>query len=74
MATSIPVIDPRVRTVGVSKLRELSAAQLQKQSDREETLIIQVNDRPLMVMVNYDTYISLQHIALAQPGFLTVKK
>ncbi len=55
----IPVIDPSVKHVGVSKLRELNATRL-----REETIagtfVIQENDTPLAVLLSYEKYLRIQ--------------
>ena len=55
MATcAIPNIDPNVKHVGVSKLRDLNASKLKEQT--EETLVIQENDIPLAVLLSYKRY------------------
>jgi hypothetical protein len=55
MATyAFPEIDPRIKFVGVSKLRDLNASRLREQT--EETLVIQENDTPLSVMFSYKRY------------------
>lgn len=55
MATcAIPAIDPNVKHVGVSKLRDLNASKLKEQ--HEETLVIQENDTPLAVLLSYDRF------------------
>lgn len=56
--SAIPVIDPRVKHVGVSKLRELNATKLAEQND--ETLVIQDNDKPLAVLVSYEQFLIMQ--------------
>ena len=59
--TAIPYIDPKVRHVGVSKLRELNASKLkQLGGDDEETLVIQDNDKPLAVLLSYEKYLVIQ--------------
>jgi PHD/YefM family antitoxin component YafN of YafNO toxin-antitoxin module len=55
---SIPIIDPSVKHVGVSKLRELNATKLKEQND--ETLVIQDNDQPLAVLLSYENYLIIQ--------------
>jgi hypothetical protein len=60
----LPVIDPRVRHVGVSKLRELNANELKKQFENNETLVIQDKDIPLVVMLSYDHYLQLQKVLM----------
>jgi hypothetical protein len=55
MATyAFPEIDPQIKFVGVSKLRDLNASRLREQT--EETLVIQENDTPLSVMFSYKRY------------------
>ena len=55
MATyAFPEIDPQIRYVGVSKLRDLNAARLREQTD--DTLVIQENDTPLSVLFSYKRY------------------
>jgi hypothetical protein len=55
MATcAFPDIDPRIRHVGVSKLRDLNATKLREQED--DTYVIQDNDTPLSVLVSYKRY------------------
>jgi len=55
MATcAFPNIDPRIRHVGVSKLRDLNATKLKEQED--DTLVIQENDTPLSVLFSYKRY------------------
>jgi len=55
MATcAFPDIDPRIRHVGVSKLRDLNATKLKEQED--DTLVIQENDTPLSVLFSYKRY------------------
>jgi lipid A disaccharide synthetase len=55
MATgAFPDIDPQIRYVGVSKLRDLNAAKLREQTD--DTLVIQENDTPLSVLFSYKRY------------------
>ena len=59
MATStIPVIDPAVRFVGVSKLRDLNATKLRDSADI--TYVLQDNDQPLAVLLSYDKYLMIQ--------------
>jgi hypothetical protein len=51
---AFPDIDPRIRHVGVSKLRDLNATKLKEQED--DTLVIQENDTPLSVLFSYQRY------------------
>ena len=55
--TDFPYIDPRVEHVGVSKLRLMNATTLKTVRN---TIVIQENDRPLAVLVNYEQYLSMQ--------------
>lgn len=55
---AIPVIDPSVRHVGVSKLRELNATKLKETKD--ETLVIQDNDTPVAVLLSYEKFMIMQ--------------
>ena len=58
---AIPYIDPRVRHVGVSKLRELNATKLKEMGHgNEETLVIQDNDTPLAVLLTYERFLRMQ--------------
>jgi hypothetical protein len=55
MATcAFPNIDPTIKHVGVSKLRDLNATKLREQED--DTLVIQENDTPLSVLFSYKRY------------------
>ncbi|HVP52053.1 MAG TPA: hypothetical protein VMT05_08090 [Terriglobales bacterium] len=56
--SAIPIIDPSVKHVGVSKLRELNATTLKETDD---TLVIQDNDGPLAVILSYDKYLAIQN-------------
>lgn len=55
---NFPLIDPSVKHVGVSKLRELNATKLKEQND--ETFVIQENDQPLAVLLSYEKYLIIQ--------------
>jgi PHD/YefM family antitoxin component YafN of YafNO toxin-antitoxin module len=58
---TIPYIDPNVRHVGVSKLRELNASKLKELGkEGEPTLVIQDNDTPLAVLLSYDKFLMMQ--------------
>jgi hypothetical protein len=59
---AIPIIDPTVRHVGVSKLRELNATKLK---ENEETLVIQDNDTPLAVLLTYEKFLIIQEQLMA---------
>lgn len=52
-----PVIDPTIKHVGVSKLRELNAATLK---DTEDTFVIQDNNTPLAVLLRYEKFLVMQ--------------
>jgi hypothetical protein len=59
MATcALPNIDPDVKYVGVSKLRELNATKLR--DSQETTYVLQENDQPLAVLLSYERYLIIQ--------------
>jgi hypothetical protein len=59
MATcAFPSIDPNVKHVGVSKLRDLNATKLKEQTN--ETLVIQDNDTPIAVLFSYKKFLEIQ--------------
>jgi hypothetical protein len=59
MSTSaIPNIDPTVKHVGVSKLRDLNATKLKQQN--QQTLVIQENDTPLAVLLTYKRFVEIR--------------
>lgn len=61
---AFPFVNPTVRHVGVSKLRELNASKLRESS--EETLVIQdSNDTPLAVLLSYEQFLIIQQQLLA---------
>jgi hypothetical protein len=51
-------INPNVKHVGVSKLRDLNATRLKEQAD--DTLVIQENDIPLSVLFSYKRYLEMR--------------
>lgn len=51
-------INPHVKYVGVSKLRDLNATKLKEQTD--DTLVIQENDTPLSVLFSYKRYLEMR--------------
>jgi PHD/YefM family antitoxin component YafN of YafNO toxin-antitoxin module len=53
----IPLIDPRIEYCGTSKLRSFNTHNLGK---LRKTLVIQDNDTPLAVLVDYDRYMTIQ--------------
>ena len=57
-SSAIPNIDPSIRYVGVSKLRNLNAGNLKEQHG--ETLVIQENDTPLAVLLSYKKFIEIK--------------
>jgi hypothetical protein len=57
MVEEIPRIDPKVKHVGVSKLRKLNSDDLR---NFEDTLVLQDNDTPLAVLLRYENYLMLQ--------------
>jgi PHD/YefM family antitoxin component YafN of YafNO toxin-antitoxin module len=56
-AVTYPVIDPTIKHVGVSKLRQLNAATLKETQD---TFVIQENNTPLAVLLRYEKFLSMQ--------------
>jgi PHD/YefM family antitoxin component YafN of YafNO toxin-antitoxin module len=56
-AIAYPVIDPTIKHVGVSKLRELNAATLK---GTEDTFVIQDNNTPLAVLLSYEKFLIMQ--------------
>jgi len=52
-----PVIDPTIKHVGVSKLRELNATALKETDD---TFVIQDNNTPLAVLLSYEKFLIIQ--------------
>lgn len=60
---TFPFVNPSVRHVGVSKLRELNETKLKENA---ETLIIQgSNDAPLAVLLSYEKFLIIQDQLLA---------
>jgi hypothetical protein len=57
LLASIPIIDPSVKYVGISKLRDLNATKLKESQD---TLVFQDNDTPLAVLLSYEKYLIIQ--------------
>ena len=53
----IPVIDPNVQYVGVSKLRTLNADRLHS---LDKTLVIQDDDKPLAVVLSFQQFMEMQ--------------
>ena len=64
MSISIPnsYVNPKVRTLGVSKLRLMNASQLR---DIDKTLVIQEGDQPLAVLLKYEDFIAMQQQLLS---------
>jgi PHD/YefM family antitoxin component YafN of YafNO toxin-antitoxin module len=64
VSISIPnsYVNPKVRTLGVSKLRLMNASQLR---DIDKTFVIQENDQPLAVLLKYEDFIAMQQQLLA---------
>jgi hypothetical protein len=56
-AVNIPLIDPSVKYLGVSKLRKLSASSLR---ETDNTFVIQENDRPLAVLISFEKFLLIQ--------------
>ena len=57
-AMTIPFIDENVEHVGTTKLRELNSAKLKSNT---KTLVIQENDTPLAVLLNYEKFLIMQN-------------
>lgn len=55
--SAYPMIDPTIKHVGVSKLRELNVATLK---ETEDTFVIQDNNTPLAVLLRYEKYLIMQ--------------
>jgi hypothetical protein len=53
----IPVIDPNVQYVGVSKLRLLNADRLHS---LDKTLVIQDDDKPIAVVLSFGQFMRMQ--------------
>jgi hypothetical protein len=53
-----PNIDPRIKAVGVSKLRDMNAGFLRKLN--EDLYIVQEGDEPLAVIISYGQYLVCQ--------------
>lgn len=60
---SWPDIDPRIKHVGVSKLRDLNATALREMSD--SIYVFRDGDDPLSVMVSYEQYLKMQQVIQA---------
>jgi predicted transcriptional regulator len=56
---TVPVIDPNVKHIGVSKLRGLNATTL-KEKTTTNTYVIQENDTPLAVLLSYENFLVMQ--------------
>lgn len=54
---AIPRIDPKIKYVGTSKLREFNAVTL---AALENIFVVQDNDKPLVVLLPYEWYLELQ--------------
>ena len=59
---AIPFIDENVEHVGTTRLRELNSAKLRS---NKKTLVIQENDTPLAVLLNYENYLIMQNQLLS---------
>ncbi|HEY0701989.1 MAG TPA: hypothetical protein VGD60_04400 [Candidatus Acidoferrales bacterium] len=60
--SGFPVIDPSIKHVGVSKLREFSVAVLKETDD---TYVIQDNNTPLAVLLTYEKFLGMQQKLLS---------
>lgn len=54
---AIPIIDDRIRYVGVSALRGLNAKTLR---ELKEVLVLQMDEEPLAVLIPWDIYMEIQ--------------
>lgn len=61
-SSTMPVIDPNIKYVGVSKLRQLNATKLKETDD---TFVLQDNDQPLAVLVKYRKFMEMQQQFMA---------
>jgi len=57
LMSAIPTIDPNVKHVGVSKLRDFNASKLK---ETEDTYVIQENEVPLAVLLRYEKFLIMQ--------------
>lgn len=55
---TLPFIDQNVEHVGTTRLRGLNSAKLRS---NRKTLVIQENDTPLAVLLNYEQYLIMQN-------------
>jgi PHD/YefM family antitoxin component YafN of YafNO toxin-antitoxin module len=55
---NLPFIDQNVEHVGTTRLRGLNSAKLRS---NRKTLVIQENDTPLAVLLNYEQYLIMQN-------------
>lgn len=62
---NIPLIDPNVKHIGVSKLRQFNATNLRETSD---TFVIQENDTPLAVLVSFEKFLIMQEQLMSVLG------
>src|SRR5256885_16758279 len=58
--TTMAVLNPDVKYVGISKLRDLNANKLTQLKETKETLVFQDNDKPVAVLLSYDNYLGIQ--------------
>lgn len=57
----IPRIDPKVRHVGVSKLREITRETLYDLKEKNSLIVLQSGAEPLAVIVPYETFLLIQN-------------
>jgi hypothetical protein len=57
---SFPIIDDRIHTFAISRLRQLNAAQLESLVANGHLQLIHQDHKPLAVLVSYETYLQLQ--------------
>jgi len=57
----MPVIDARVKHVGVSRLRRLDGKSLKRDVSDNKALVIRERDEPLAVLLSYEQYLIIQN-------------
>ena len=67
----IPFLDPLVKHVGTSKLREFNSAALRGLT---ETYVVQDNDEPIAVVIPYQRYLAMQAAIESTGGYIYVNR
>ena len=57
---SVPFIDDRIKHVGISKLREMTADFLRQMGGERLTYILQIDGEPLAVILSYEMFLEIQ--------------